>query len=121
MNKVGNQYTLNLVHILQNFSVIFCLENSGMLKEGLIDLDNLEKSIKLNTKLFDKVLEDSNTDFNLKQAIKAHNQVLDCFQIISSHYNNAVSDKRQFELLVGFKTQLEDQIEMLEASMSSSD
>lgn len=121
MNKAGKQYTLNLVHILQNFSVIFCLENSEILKENLVDLGSLEKSIKLNTKLFDKVLEDSNTDFNLKQARKAYNQVLDCFQIISKYYNSSVANKRQFELLVNFKTQLEDQIEMLEASTSSSD
>lgn len=117
MGKVDKQYTLNLVHILQNFSVIFCLENSRMLKESLIDLDNLEKSIKLNNKLFDKVLESSDIDFNLKQARKAYNQVLDCFQIISKYYNSSVADKRQFELLVGFKSQLEDQIEMLEASV----
>lgn len=88
-----------------------------MLKESLIDLDNLEKSIKLNNKLFDKVLESSDIDFNLKQARKAYNQVLDCFQIISKYYNSSVADKRQFELLVGFKSQLEDQIEMLEASV----
>jgi len=91
------------------------LENSGILKEDLIDLGSLEKSIRLNNKLFDKVLEDSNIDFNLKQARKAYNQVLGYFQIIKSHYNNVVANKRQFDLLVDFKTQLEDQIGMLEA------
>lgn len=115
MNKVDKQYTLNLVHILQSFSTIFCLENSGMLREDLIDLSSLEKSIEFNNKLFDKVLEDGDVDFSLKQARKAYNQVLGYFQIIRSHYNNVVANKRQFELLVGFKTQLEDQIEMLEA------
>lgn len=115
MNKIDKQYTLNLVHILQNFSTIFCLENSGILKEDLIDLDSLEKSIELNNKLFDKVLEDGDADFNLKQVRKAYNQVLGYFQIIKSHYNNVVANKRQFDLLVDFKTQLEDQIGMLEA------
>lgn len=113
MNKIDKQYTLNFVHILQSFSTIFCLENSGLLKEDIIDLTDLEKSIKLNNELFDKVLEDGDTDFNLKQARKAHNQVLGYFQIINSHYNNVLSNKKQFELLVNFKTQLEDQIEML--------
>lgn len=113
MNKIDKRYTLSLVHILQSFSTIFCLENSGLLKEDIIDLTDLEKSIKLNNELFDKVLEDGDTDFNLKQARKAHNQVLGYFQIINSHYNNVLSDKKQFELLVNFKTQLEDQIEML--------
>lgn len=115
MNKADKQYTLSLVHILQNFSTIFCLENSGMLEEDLIDLSDLEKSIELNNKLFDKVLEDGDIDFNLKQAKKAYNQVLDYFQIIKSHYNNVVANKRQFNLLVEFKKQLEEQIEMLEA------
>lgn len=115
MNKADKQYTLSLVHILQNFSTIFCLENSGMLEEDLIDLSDLEKSIELNNKLFDKVLEDGDIDFNLKQAKKAYNQVLDYFQIIKSHYNNVVTNKRQFNLLVEFKKQLEEQIEMLEA------
>ena len=115
MNKIDKQYTLNLVHILQSFSTIFCLENSGMLREDLIDLSSLEKSIEFNNKLFDKVLEDGYVDFNLKQARKAYNQVLGYFQIIKSHYNNVVANKRQFHLLVEFKTQLEDQIEMLEA------
>lgn len=115
MNKIDKQYTLSLVHILQNFSTIFCLENSGLLKEDIIDLMDLEKNIKLNNKLFDKVLEDGDIDFNLKQARKAYNQVLGYFQIIKSHYNNVVANKRQFELLVSFKTQLEDHIGMLEA------
>lgn len=115
MNKADKQYTLSLVHILQNFSTIFCLENSGMLKEDLIDLSDLEKSIELNNKLFDKVLEDGDIDFNLKQAKKAYNQVLGYFQIIKSHYNNVVTNRRQFNLLVEFKKQLEEQIEMLEA------
>lgn len=115
MNKADKQYTLSLVHILQNFSTIFCLENSGMLEEDLIDLSDLEKSIELNNKLFDKVLENGDIDFNLKQAKKAYNQVLDYFQIIKSHYNNVVTNKRQFNLLVEFKKQLEEQIEMLEA------
>ena len=115
MNKADKQYTLSLVHILQNFSTIFCLENAGMLEEDLIDLSDLEKSIELNNKLFDKVLEDGDIDFNLKQAKKAYNQVLDYFQIIKSHYNNVVTNKRQFNLLVEFKKQLEEQIEMLEA------
>lgn len=86
-----------------------------MLEEDLIDLSDLEKSIELNNKLFDKVLEDGDIDFNLKQAKKAYNQVLDYFQIIKSHYNNVVTNKRQFNLLVEFKKQLEEQIEMLEA------
>lgn len=86
-----------------------------MLEEDLIDLSDLEKSIELNNKLFDKVLEDSDIDFNLKQAKKAYNQVLGYFQIIKSHYNNVVTNKRQFNLLVEFKKQLEEQIEMLEA------
>lgn len=115
MNKADKQYTLSLVHILQNFSTIFCLENSGMLEEDLIDLSDLEKSIELNNKLFDKVLENGDIDFNLKQAKKAYNQVLDYFQIIKSHYNNVVTNRRQFNLLVEFKKQLEEQIEMLEA------
>lgn len=115
MNKADKQYTLSLVHILQNFSTIFCLENSGMLEEDLIDLSDLEKSIKLNDKIFNKVLEDGDIDFSLKQAKKAYNQVLSYFQIIKSHYNNVVANKRQFNLLVEFKKQLEEQIEMLEA------
>lgn len=115
MNKIDKQYTLDLVHILQSFSIIFCLENSGLLKEDIIDLTVLEKNIRLNNNLFDKVLEDGDADFNLKQVRKAYNQVLDYFQIINSHYNNVLTDKRQFELLVDFKTQLEDQIGMLEA------
>ena len=115
MNKADKQYTLNLVHILQGFSIIFCLENSGILEEDLIDLSSLEKSIKLNDKIFNKVLEDGDIDFNLKQAKKAYNQVLSYFQIIKSHYNNVVANKRQFNLLVEFKEQLEEQIEMLEA------
>ena len=115
MNKIDKRYTLSLVHILQSFSVVFCLENSGILKEDLIDLRSLEKSITLNNKLFDKVLEDGDVEFNLKQVRKAYNQVLGYFQILKSHYNNVVSNKRQFELLVEFKVQLEDQIEMLEA------
>lgn len=86
-----------------------------MLEEDLIDLSDLEKSIELNNKLFDKVLGDGDTDFNLKQAKKAYNQVLGYFQIIKSHYNNVVTNKRQFNLLVEFKKQLEKQIEMLEA------
>ena len=115
MNKADKQYTLNLVHILQGFSIIFCLENSGILEEDLIDLSSLEKSIKLNDKIFNKVLEDGDIDFSLKQAKKAYNQVLSYFQIIKSHYNNVVANKRQFNLLVEFKKQLEEQIEMLEA------
>lgn len=115
MNRIDKQYTLNLVHILQNFSTIFCLENSRILKEDLIDLDSLEKSIELNNKLFDKVLENGDIDFNLKQVRRAYNQVLGYCQIIKSHYNNVVANKRQFDLLVDFKTQLEDQIEMLKS------
>lgn len=115
MNKTDKQYTLNLVHILQSFSTIFCLENSGILREDLIDLSSLEKYIELNNKLFDKVLEDGDIDFNLKQARKAYNQVLGYFQIIKSHYNNVVANRRQFDLLVEFKKQLEEQIDMLEA------
>lgn len=115
MNKSDKQYTLSLVHILQNFSTIFCLENSRILEEDLIDLSSLEKSIKLNDKIFNKVLEDGDIDFSLKQAKKAYNQVLSYFQIIKSHYNNVVANKRQFNLLVEFKKQLEEQIEMLEA------
>lgn len=51
MNKADKQYTLSLVHILQNFSTIFCLENSGILEE---DLSDLEKSIKLNNRSLKK-------------------------------------------------------------------
>lgn len=110
------RYTLNLVHILQSFSVIFCLENSGLLKENtLINLDDLEKYINLNNKLFDKVLEEGDIELNLKQAKRSYNQVLGYFQIIKSHYNNVVANKRQFELLVSFKGQLEEQIDMFEA------
>lgn len=54
MNKADKQYTLSLVHILQNFSTIFCLENSGILEEDLIDLSSLEKSIKLNNRSLKK-------------------------------------------------------------------
>ena len=115
MNKSDKQYTLSLVHILQGFSTIFCLENSRILEEDLIDLSSLEKSIKLNDKIFNKVLEDGDIDFSLKQAKKAYNQVLSYFQIIKSHYNNSVANKRQFNLLVEFKKQLKEQIEMLEA------
>lgn len=114
MNKIDKLYTLSLVQILRSFSIIFFLENSGLL-EDLIDLNSLEKYIKFNNELFDKVLKDGDIDFNLKQARKAYNQVLGYFQIIKSHYNNVVANKRQFELLVDFKTQLEDQIGMLEA------
>lgn len=67
MTKIDKQYTMNLVHILQCFSTIFCLENSGILKEDIIDLNDLEKFIKLNDKIFDKVLEEGDVDFNLKQ------------------------------------------------------
>lgn len=115
MTKIDKQYTMNLVHILQCFSTIFCLENSGMLKEDIIDLNDLEKFIKLNDKIFDKVLEEGDIDFNLKQSKKAYNQVLSYFDIIKSHYNNVVANKKQFNLLTQFKKQLEDQIEMLEA------
>ena len=115
MNKADKQYTINLVHILQEFSIIFCLENSGILNEDLIDLNDLEKSIKLNDKLFNNVLEDGDITFNLKQVKKAYNQVIGYFQIIKSHYNNVVANKRQLELLFKFKQQLEEQIDMLEA------
>ena len=115
MNKTDKQYTINLVHILQEFSIIFCLENSGILNEDLIDLNDLEKSIKLNDKLFNNVLEDGDITFNLKQVKKAYNQVIGYFQIIKSHYNNVVANKRQLELLFKFKQQLEEQIDMLEA------
>lgn len=115
MNKTDKQYTLNLVHILRSFSTIFCLGNSGILREDIIDLSSLEKSIEFNNKLFDKVLEDGDVNFSLKQARKAYNQVLGYFQILKSHYNNIVADRRQFNLLVEFKRQLEEQIEMLEA------
>ena len=86
-----------------------------MLEEDLIDLNDLEKSIKLNNRLFDRVLEDGDIDFNLKQAKKAYNQVLDYFQIIKSHYDNVVTNRRQFNLLVEFKKQLEEQIKVLKA------
>ena len=115
MNKADKQYTINLVYILQEFSIIFCLENSGILNEDLIDLNDLEKSIKLNDKLFNNVLEDGDITFNLKQVKKAYNQVIGYFQIIKSHYNNVVANKRQLELLFKFKQQLEEQIDMLEA------
>ena len=115
MNKADKQYTINLVHILQEFSIIFCLENSGILNEDLIDLNDLEKSIKLNDKLFNNVLEDGDITSNLKQVKKAYNQVIGYFQIIKSHYNNVVANKRQLELLFKFKQQLEEQIDMLEA------
>lgn len=115
MSKTDKQYTMLLVHILQCFSTIFCLENSGLLQEDIIDLDSLEKYMKLNEKLFDKVLEEGNIDFNLKQAKRAYNQVLSYFQIVKSHYNNVVANKRQFNLLCSFKEQLEEQIGMLEA------
>ena len=115
MNKTDKQYTINLVHILQEFSIIFCLENSGILNEDLIDLNDLEKSIKLNDKLFNNVLEDGDITFNLKQVKKAYNQVIGYFQIIKSHYNSVVANKRQLELLFKFKQQLEEQIDMLEA------
>lgn len=114
-NIADKRYTINLVHILEMFSVIFCLENSNILKEDIIDLKSLEKYINLNNKIFDKVLEDGDIEFNLKQAKRAYNQVLNFFQIIKSHYNNVVANKKQFELLVAFKEQLEEQIEMLEA------
>lgn len=114
-NIVDKQYTMNLVHILEMFSIIFCLENSNILKEDIIDLRSLEKYIKLNSKIFDKILEDGDIEFNLKQAKRVYNQVLSFFQIIKSHYNNVVANKKQLELLVAFKEQLEEQIEMFEA------
>lgn len=115
ISKADKQFTLNLVHILQGFSVIFCLENSRILKEDLIDLSSLEKSMSLNDKLFNNVLEEGDIAFNLKQVKRAYNQVLVYFQIIKSHYNNIVANKRQLELLLKFKQQLEEQIDMLEA------
>lgn len=97
------------------FSVIFCLENSNILKEDVIDIKSLEKYIKLNDRIFNNVLEEGDIDFNLKQAKKAYNQVLGYFNIIKSHYNNVVTNKKQFELLISFKEQLEEQIAMFEA------
>lgn len=114
-NIVDKQYTMNLVHILEMFSIIFCLENSNILKEDIVDLRSLEKYINLNSKIFDKILEDGDIEFNLKQAKRVYNQVLGFFQIIKSHYNNVVANKKQLELLVAFKEQLEEQIEMFEA------
>lgn len=116
MNNVADRrYTISLVHILKMFSTIFCLENSNILKEDIVDLKSLEKYINLNNKIFDKALEDGDIEFNLKQAKQAYNQVLSFFQIIKSHYNNVVTNKRQFELLIAFKAQLEEQIDMFEA------
>lgn len=86
-----------------------------MLSEAVIDLSDLEKSIKLNNKLFDKVLEEGDIDFNLKQSKSAYKQVQGYLQMLKSHYNNVVANKRQLELLLMFKQQLEEQIEMLEA------
>ena len=45
MNKSDKQYTLSLVHILQGFSTIFCLENSRILEEDLIDLRSEERRV----------------------------------------------------------------------------
>lgn len=114
-NIADKRYTMNLVHILRMFSVIFCLENSNILQEDIIDLSSLEKYINLNNKIFDKALEDGDIEFNLKQVKRAYSQVLSFFQIIKSHYNNVVANRKQFELLVAFKEQLEEQIEMFEA------
>lgn len=114
-NQVTCKYGLSLVKILQNFSILFCLENSGILNEDVADLRSLEKLIKLNDKLFNSVLDEVDLEFNLKQAKKAYNQVLSFFQILKSHYNNVVANKRQFDLLVQFKTQLSEHIEMIEA------
>lgn len=50
-NIVDKQYTMKLVHILEMFSIIFCLENSNILKEDIIDLRSLEKYIKLNSEI----------------------------------------------------------------------
>lgn len=43
MNKADKQYALNLEHILQNFSTIFCLEDSGMLEEESLKKEGKEK------------------------------------------------------------------------------
>lgn len=86
-----------------------------MLQESVIDLSDLEKCINLNNKIFNKVLEDGDIDFNLKQAKRAYSQVVGYFQIIKSHYNNVLANRRQLALLAEFKAQLEEQIEMLEA------
>lgn len=117
-NQATCKYGLSLVKILQNFSVLFCLENSGILKEDIIDLKDLERLIKWNDKLFNNILAEDDLEFNLKQAKKAYNQVMSFFQIIKSHYNNVVANKKQFNMLVSFKEQLEDHIGMLEAMIS---
>ena len=49
MNKADKQYALNLEHILQNFSTIFCLENSGMLEEKSLKKEGKEKLKNLCT------------------------------------------------------------------------
>lgn len=115
IEKIDRQYTLCLVRILQCFSAIFCLEDSELLQESVIDLSDLEKCINLNSEIFNKALEDGDIDFNLKQAKRAYSQVVGYFQIIKSHYDNVLANERQFALLAEFKAQLEEQIEMLEA------
>lgn len=43
MNKADKQYALNLEHILQSFSTIFCPENSGMSEEESLKKEEKEE------------------------------------------------------------------------------
>ena len=43
MNKADKQYALNLEHILQSFSTIFCPENSGMSEEESLKKEGKEE------------------------------------------------------------------------------
>lgn len=74
--------------------------------------------MKLSRKFFDKALEsnsDSENEYCLNFSKKVYKQVEDYFSIIKSHYNNVVANKKQLELLIPFRAEFKEQIEMFEA------
>lgn len=103
------KYALSLVHILHNFSIIFRLDNSGVVDEDIISLDNLKEAIDKNKKLFDAILD---VERALEMATKAYTQVLEYFKIVKEYYDS-VTGTPQLNLLESFKSQLENQIETL--------
>lgn len=118
VNIDAKKYLMNLLRISMDFSTIFHLENSGIFHEGTVNLKDLEKNMKLSRKFFDKALESNSDDENeycLNFSKKVYKQVEDYFSIIKSHYNNVVANKKQLELLISFRTELKEQIDMFEA------
>lgn len=118
VNIDAKKYLMNLLRISMDFSTIFHLENSGIFHEDTVSLKDLEKNMKLSRKFFDKALESNSDDENeycLNFSKKVYKQVEDYFSIIKSHYNNVVANKKQLELLISFRTELKEQIDMFEA------